>query len=126
MLSFLGAESAEVAQVAFHDFADNETALRGVPMRTVETTDGRRVRVATVYDLLFARFGVDRGLPGDYPRSYDDEGPYTPAWQEKYTGLGRKDVIQFAREWASTAEHTGGKCCIIIGAGVNGSCTLAA
>ncbi len=67
-----------------------------------------------------AQFGVDRGLAGDYPADYDDEnGVYTPAWQEKYTGIDRANVIQFAREWASTAEKTGGKCSIIIGAGVN-------
>jgi nitrate reductase alpha subunit len=119
ILSFLEDGDAEVAQVAFHDFADNETAMRGVPTRIVETTDGRRVRVATVYDLLFARFGVDRGLAGDYPRSYDDEGPYTPAWQERFTGISRDTVIQMAREFASNAEATNGKSMVIIGGGVN-------
>jgi nitrate reductase alpha subunit len=76
--------------------------------------------VATVYDLLFARHGVGRGLPGEYPEGYDDAGAaFTPAWQERFTGVDRKDVIRFAREWATTAEKTGGKCSIIIGAGVN-------
>ncbi len=59
------------------------------------------------------------GLPGDYPEGYDSEGAYTPAWQEKYTGIDRSNIIQFAREWASTAEQTRGKCSIIIGAGIN-------
>jgi nitrate reductase alpha subunit len=54
------------------------------------------------------------------PPSYDDENlSYTPAWQERYTGIDRQTVIQFAREWATTAEKTEGKCMIIIGAGVN-------
>ncbi len=44
---------------------------------------------------------------------------YTPAWQERYTGVDRQTVIQFAREWATTAAKTEGKCMIIIGAGVN-------
>ena len=57
-----------------------------------------------------------RGLPGE---SYDDDTPYTPAWSEKYTGMSREMVIRFAREWASTAELTKGKCTIIIGAGIN-------
>ena len=40
-----------------------------------------------------AQYGVDRGLAGDYPANYDDENaPYTPAWWEKYTGIGREDA----------------------------------
>ncbi len=45
--------------------------------------------------------------------------PYTPAWQERYTGIDRATVIRFARELATTAEKTEGKCSVIIGAGVN-------
>ncbi|MCG8606887.1 molybdopterin-dependent oxidoreductase, partial [bacterium] len=76
--------------------------------------------ITTVYDLLMAQYGVPRGLSGAYPENYDDENaPYTPAWAEKYTGLSRADLIRFAQEWASTAEHTNGKCTIIIGAGIN-------
>jgi nitrate reductase / nitrite oxidoreductase, alpha subunit len=109
----------QVVQVSFPEFAEERIARRGVPVRTVETAGGT-IRVATIYDLLLARFGVSRGLQGDYPRDYDDsDASFTPAWQEKYTGIDRATVIQFAREWASIAEKTEGKCCIIIGAGVN-------
>jgi len=88
-------------------------------VRTVETLRGP-VKVATVYDLLFAQYGVSRGLPGEWPTGYDDPGAaYTPAWQERFTGVSAADVIRFAREWATTAEKTGGKCSVIIGAGVN-------
>jgi nitrate reductase alpha subunit len=67
-----------------------------------------------------AQFGVSRGLTGDYPSSFSDaDSVYTPAWQEKYTGISAGTVIQFAREWYRTAEATKGKCCIIIGTGVN-------
>ncbi len=107
-----------VAMVAFDDFAGNATASRGVPYRWIETGEGK-VMVATVYDLLFAEMGVGRGLPGDYPQSYEDEAIFTPAWQEAYTGVGRATLLQLAREWAQTADKTGGKCCIIIGAGIN-------
>ena len=111
--------SDEVIQVSFDDFADNKTVQRGVPVRYLQTDTGQ-VPVTTVYDLLMAQFGVDRELAGDYPQDYDDENhTYTPAWQEKYTGIDRDNVVQFAREWASTAEKTEGKCSIIIGAGVN-------
>jgi len=110
--------SDEVMQVLFDDFSDGNAVQRGVPVRYLETPKGR-IPVTTVYDLLMAQFGVDRGLPGDYPTDYDSDAVYTPAWQEKFTGIDRANVIQFAREWASTAEQTEGKCSIIIGAGIN-------
>ncbi|ORJ54283.1 nitrate reductase subunit alpha [Geothermobacter hydrogeniphilus] len=117
-LSLLAAKDDEL-QVAFDDFGAASSVRRGVPVRYIETTGGR-VAVTTVYDLLMAQFGVNRGLAGDYPTDYDAENsPYTPAWQEKFTGIDRANVVQFAREWASTAEKTEGKCSIIIGAGVN-------
>lgn len=110
---------AEVLQVSFDDFSSDSRVSRGVPVQYLETTDGRAA-VTTVFDLLMAQFGVNRGLPGDYPKSYDDDRrSYTPAWQEKFTGIDRANVIQFAQEWASTAETTEGKCSIIIGSGVN-------
>ncbi|TYO96688.1 nitrate oxidoreductase alpha subunit [Geothermobacter ehrlichii] len=114
----LQAGSDAVLQVAFDDFAAGKRVQRGVPVRYLETVRGR-IAVTTVFDLLMAQFGVDRGLAGDYPLNYDDDAPYTPAWQEKFTGIDRANVIQFAREWASTAERTEGKCSIIIGAGIN-------
>jgi len=99
--------------------------LRGVPVRYIDTTDGeakkpKKVAVTTVYDLIMAQYGVDRGLPGEYPSNYKDkDSAYTPAWQEIFTGVDSKTVIQFAREWANTASVTQGKCMIIIGAGCN-------
>lgn len=109
----------DVLQVDFADYAGGKTVKRGVPVRYLETEQGR-VPVTTVFDLLMARCGVGRGLPGDYPPDYDDEeAPYTPAWQERYTGVGRETVIRFAREWGETAARTGGKCTIIVGSGTN-------
>ncbi len=119
LLTFL-ADDAETALVELDDFAEGRSIERAVPVRKLETADGETVTVTTVYDLLMAQYGVPRGLEGAYPTSYDDEdAPYTPAWSERYTGIGRKDLIQFAREWGRTAEHTDGKCTIIIGAGIN-------
>ena len=116
-LTFLESHD-EIARVAFADHATGKVALRGVPVRRVETARGT-VTVATVYDLMFARYGVARGLPGEAPEDYEADAAYTPAWQEKFTGIPAADVIRFAREWAGTAERTNGKCSIIIGAGVN-------
>ncbi|MBS1261157.1 MAG: Respiratory nitrate reductase 1 alpha chain [Calditrichaeota bacterium] len=116
-LTFL--DQGEAANVRFDDFGAGAQFTRDVPSRTVELADGSTVRVATVYDLLMAQYGVNRGLGGDYPESYDDDRPYTPAWAEKYTGLGRETLIKFAREWGSTARASGGRCTVIIGAGIN-------
>ncbi|MBI4375290.1 MAG: nitrate reductase subunit alpha, partial [Elusimicrobia bacterium] len=115
-LSFLGEKSVSVR---FDDFGAAAVKRRHVPVRELETREGK-VLVATVYDLLMAQYGVARGLDGDYPKGYDDDSEaYTPAWSERYTGLSRDNVIKFAREWAITADKTGGKCTVIIGAGIN-------
>ena len=118
-LSFLDKHD-EVAQVEFTEFGLDIKAYRGVPIRYINDVNGKSIPVATIYDLTMAQYGVGRGLSGDYPSSYDDEkAAYTPAWQEIFTGIGRKEVIQLAREWASTAETTEGACMVIVGAGVN-------
>jgi nitrate reductase alpha subunit len=112
--------SDDIAMVEFTDFAYHLQNERGVPVKYIETVCGNRARVTTVYDLLMAQYGIDRGLGGSYPHDYDDDkGAFTPAWQEIFTGIGRNTVLQFAREWGRTAQATNGKCMIIIGAGVN-------
>ncbi|MBT6156302.1 MAG: nitrate reductase subunit alpha [Planctomycetaceae bacterium] len=118
-LSFLEDHDG-VTQIALDDFGNGSTCLRGVPVKTLTLADGEEVQVTTAYDLLMAQYGVNRDLPGDYPADYNDaDAPYTPAWSEKYTGIGRDVLIRFAREWGTTAEHTKGKCTILIGAGIN-------
>ncbi|HEX5473606.1 MAG TPA: nitrate reductase subunit alpha [Vicinamibacterales bacterium] len=117
-LSFLG-HADDHLSVAFPDFGDDRPFRRTVPVAYVETLEGRAA-VTTVFDLLMANFGIARGLPGEYPADYDAaDSPFTPAWQERFTGIGRQTVIQFAREFARTAERTRGKCTVIIGSGVN-------
>ncbi|MCA9107612.1 MAG: nitrate reductase subunit alpha, partial [Planctomycetales bacterium] len=118
-LSFIK-ENDGVVQIELDNFAAGGICTRGVPVKTLTMADGTEVTVTTAYDLLMAQYGVNRGLAGEYPASYDDEdAPYTPAWSEKYTGTGRDVLIRFAREWGTTAEHTEGKCTILIGAGIN-------
>ena len=109
-----------VAQVEFVEYGLDAKRLRGVPFKTVQKSDGQSVNVTTVYDLTMAQYGVGRGLQGEYPTDYNDkDAAYTPAWQEIFTGVGAETVLQYAREWASTAEATEGKCMVIIGAGIN-------
>ncbi|MCZ2123458.1 MAG: molybdopterin-dependent oxidoreductase, partial [Anaerolineales bacterium] len=116
-LSFIDTQD-ETVNVAFYEFAEQKTALRGVPAKYIQTSAGKKL-VTTVFDLVIAQFGVGRGLPGDYPQSYDEVGAYTPAWQESYTGIGRETVTRLAREFASNAEATNGKSMIIVGASIN-------
>ena len=121
----------EVAGVAFPYFGGGGNAhwahtehdpiqLRNVPVRRMRLADGREVRVATVFDLMVANYGIDRGLGGgNVAASFDDDVPYTPAWQERITGVPREKVITVARQFAENAHKTNGKSMIIIGAAMN-------
>ena len=110
----------DVLQVEFTEFGLDKKALRGVPVKYIVDKDGNKVPVTTIYDITMAQYGVGRGLDGEFPTSYDDkDSAYTPAWQEIFTGLSRKEVLKIAREWASTAEKTEGACMVITGAGIN-------
>ncbi len=111
-------DGGEVALVEFDDFTDGTKQRRGVPVRRLHTSSGE-ITVTTVFDLLLAQFGVRRGLAGSYPAGYDDESCYTPAWQEKFTGIHRDTCLRYAREWAENGEKTQGKNLVIIGAGAN-------
>ncbi|MGE0218611.1 nitrate reductase subunit alpha [Mycolicibacterium sp.] len=111
-----GTESVEVTLPRF-DTVDGhgETLTRGVPVRRV----GEHL-VCTVFDLMLAQYGVARpGLPGDWPTGYDDATrPYTPAWQERITGVSAAQAIRIATEFARNAEESGGRSMIIMGAGI--------
>jgi nitrate reductase / nitrite oxidoreductase, alpha subunit len=108
----------DIAQIECDDFAQGTTVKRYVPVRHIQMEQGQ-VTVTTVFDLIMAQFGVPRGLPGSEVFGYEVDAPYTPAWQEKYTGIHRDTLLQFAREWGENAEQTHGKNMIIIGAGAN-------
>jgi len=97
-----------------------EILTRRVPVRTITDADGKPVKVATVYDLMMANYGLDRGFGGaNVARDYDDDVPFTPAWAERITGVKRDAIITVAREFATNAEKTNGRSMIIIGAGMN-------
>ncbi|MEV0190240.1 nitrate reductase subunit alpha [Kitasatospora purpeofusca] len=93
------------------------TVRRGVPALRL---DGGAL-VTTVHDLLLAQYGVGRpGLPGRWPDSYQDaDTPGTPAWQERITSVPAAQAVRVAREFARTAEESGGRCMILMGAGTN-------
>jgi nitrate reductase / nitrite oxidoreductase, alpha subunit len=128
------APSAETAAVGFpyfggiesEHFPNNEQTdvlVRTVPVQRIKLGkegDERYAVVATVFDLQAANYGVARGLDGELAAtSFDDDTPYTPAWQEKITGVSRDQVIAVARQFADNADKTRGKSMVIIGAAMN-------
>jgi nitrate reductase alpha subunit len=120
-LSLLGHEDT-VAEVGFPYFGGEHDALlrRRVPVRRLTLADGSTALVATVYDLQLANYGVDQGLGGpNVAASFDDDVPYTPAWQEKHTTVPARLVTQVAREFAENAHRTQGKSMVIVGAALN-------
>ncbi len=130
-LSLIDGEANSVPVAFPHFAADNtnehwnycehdEVLPRNVPAKELTLADGSTVKVATVYDLTMANYGIDRGLGGgNVASSFDDDIPFTPAWQEKITGVSREKVIQVAREFADNADKTKGRSMIIVGAAMN-------
>lgn len=117
----LANQADELVEVAFDYFASEKNTrsfLRKVPVKTITLADGKEQYVATVFDLMVANYGVDRGY-GDGAKDYFDDLPYTPKWQEKHTGVNPQLVIQVAREFAHNAHITHGKSMVIVGAGLN-------
>jgi len=104
----------------FTHSAHESVQRRHVPVKKITLADGSEILAATVFDLLCANYGIDRGLGGGHvAASYDDNVPYTPAWQESITGVRRQNVIAVAREFANNAERTRGRSMVILGAGIN-------
>jgi len=102
-----------------HNEQGNDVLLRNVPVKKLQLAEGETL-VASVFDLLLANYGVDRGLGGgNVASAYEQDIPYTPAWQEAITGVKAADVITVARQFADNADKTHGKSMVIIGAGMN-------
>jgi nitrate reductase / nitrite oxidoreductase, alpha subunit len=129
-LSLAGKAPAKAVGVAFpyfggrkHEYFPHsphkDVLVRNVPACELELTGGKALAV-TVFDLLVANYGIDRGLGGEnVANSYDEDVPYTPAWQQAITGVAKDRVIAVARQFARNAEKTEGRSTIILGAGLN-------
>jgi len=128
-----GPQTHEVVDVAFPYFGgqvaphfnanrqDGDVRNARVPavrLRLGKAGEAREALVATVFDLQAAQYGIDRGL-GSGALGYEDNAPYTPAWQQRITGVPAEQVITVARQFADNAEKTRGKSMIIIGAAMN-------
>ncbi|WP_017755493.1 nitrate reductase subunit alpha [Calidifontibacillus oryziterrae] len=119
-LTLLGMEDQSVTvHFPYFSLEDRQIFERGVPVKTINQ-NGETIYVTTVLDLMLAQAGVHRAeLPGDYPKSYDDPKPFTPAWQEGITGVDRKLAAQISREFAQNAIDSKGRSMIIMGSGIN-------
>ncbi len=117
---FGGIESEHFPNNASGAGASN-VLVRTVPVQRVSLGNGAGdALVATVFDLQVANYGVARGLPGELAaRDFNDDTPYTPAWQERITGTPREQLITVARQFADNADRTQGKSMVIIGAAMN-------
>lgn len=112
-------ESATVLFPYFGSDAPGSFARR-VPVRRVTLADGSQRLVTTVYDLLMAQYGLDRGLGGPCAKDYSDASCiFTPAWQQAITGVDPDLVVRTAREFAGNSLATQGRSMIIMGAGIN-------
>lgn len=107
LLSFKGEEKIPVA-FPYFDGAQNQILIHDVPVKKI----GDKY-VATAFDVMVANYGIDE------TSSYDDDKPYTPAWQEKITGISKENVISVARGFAENAHKTEGRSMVILGAGIN-------
>ena len=115
---YFGGQEHEYGYFANTDHDANQ--LRKVPAKKIKLADGSERLVACVFDLTLANYGVEHGLNcPNSATSFDDDKPYTPAWQEKITGVKREQIIKIAREFADNADKTTGRSMIIIGAAMN-------
>jgi nitrate reductase alpha subunit len=91
-----------------------------LPAKRIQLADGKTALVTSVYDLIAANYGIERGLNDENAASdYSEIKAYTPAWAEKITGVSQDKIIQIAREFAGNADKTHGRSMIIVGAGIN-------
>ncbi|TRW49634.1 nitrate reductase subunit alpha [Aliidiomarina halalkaliphila] len=125
--------SDEVVDVAFPYFGGkpheyeyfqhtdhDEIQMRRIPAKRIQLANGETALVATVFDLMLANYGVDNGLNDpNRAQSYNDDVPYTPAWQQAITGVDPKDVIRVATEFGRNAHKTKGRSMVIVGAALN-------
>jgi nitrate reductase alpha subunit len=64
--------------------------VRRVPSKTLTLADGSQKRVVSVYDLVLANYGLDRGLEDtNAAKDYAEIKAYTPAWGAQITGVRR-------------------------------------
>lgn len=120
MLSLLGNEDENIIlNLPYFDDHERSVLHRSVPVKQI-IIDGETHYITMVFDVMLANYGVARtDNQKGYPGNYEDMLPYTPAWQEQFTGIKARQVIQIAREFAQNAVETKGRSMILMGGGIN-------
>ncbi|KDM20964.1 respiratory nitrate reductase 2 alpha chain, partial [Klebsiella variicola] len=104
----------------FRSVAQSPVTFHPLPAKQLTLASGDSGLVVSVYDLILANYGLDRGLDDvNAAKDFAEVKAYTPAWAEQITGVPRQHIEQIAREFAETAHKTHGRSMIILGAGVN-------
>ncbi len=104
----------------FRSIKQDPVTLHQLPVKQLPLANGESGLVVSVYDLILANYGLDRGLDDpNAAQDFSEMKAYTPAWAEQITGVPRQHIEQIAREFADTAHKTHGRSMIILGAGVN-------
>ncbi len=104
----------------FRSVSQSPVTLHPLPAKQLTLASGESGLVVSVYDLILANYGLDRGLDDvNAAKDFAEVKAYTPAWAEQITGVPRQHIEQIAREFADTAHKTHGRSMIILGAGVN-------
>ena len=89
--------------------AERDVLVRTVPVQRIALGKEARARGAgrhRVRPAGRATTASRAGCPANLPRQdFDDDTPYTPAWQERITGTPRAQVITVARQFAENARQ---------------------
>jgi nitrate reductase alpha subunit len=86
-----------------------DVLVRTVPVQRIRSASEAAARSAGRHGVrpaggqLRRRTRLGRRTGGQH---YDDDTPYTPAWQERITGVPRDQVITVARQFADNADKT--------------------
>ena len=119
----LGLDTDETVTVDFPYFDDqgNDVLSRHLKVQQVTFTDGSQHYVTTVYDLMLSQYGLPQQENDTLAAKGPDDAssPYSPAWQEKVTGVKQSICTQIAEEFAQNAIDSNGKSMVIMGAGIN-------
>ncbi|WP_416353351.1 nitrate reductase subunit alpha [Agrilactobacillus fermenti] len=117
----IDADQTVIADFPYFSAQGNDVLPRHLKARWVTFADGSRHLVTTVYDLMLSQYGLPQMAEDDLAAkgATDADSPYTPAWQEKVTGVKQSICVQIAEEFAQNAIDSGGKSMVIMGAGIN-------
>lgn len=118
----LAEDHFELEKIQFPYFNNEGNGIfeRPIAVKKITLANGEEQYITTVYDLMTSQYGIKRFNHELEAKDYKDANSYyTPAWQEKVTGVKQDVVTQVAREFAQNAIDTKGKSMIIMGAGIN-------